>query len=728
MAAEAGLELPIGLTEQKFLQQLARIEARSIRAANRAEQAFKKSNESSARSFVALERSAGASFAKLQSLLRVGGGLLAGGVVANQIRQYSRLADAATQMRNSLRVIGLEGEDLSRVYEQLYRSAQKNSAPINSLVDLYSKLALTQKELGVSSQELIQFTDGIAVALRVGGTDAQAASGALLQLSQALGGGVVRAEEFNSILEGTPTIAQAVARGLKEANGSVAELRKLVVDGEVSSSAFFRAFEVGSEELRRQAETSQTTVGQSFVRIGNSLVTFIGEFDRASGVSDKFAQALGGIADGLDGIDAAAFVGKITTITSAIAGAEEATANWLRELANAQAFADLNAAMGLTEGGQLVNPDVSEAEGKIEVLEKEIAALQAQIENNTSLGFDNTEAIARLNEVRSALAALRAEAANMPRYVDGLTPTGKPVYNMTESGTGVTSYSAPPKPPSAVVPVSIADFPAGGTGGGGGSKGGRGRKSGGGKGKTERPFFEDVERNILNLQREAEMVGKSTKEVATAEARWAMLDEAKKRGLKVNEKLNSQIEAQAAKVGQLTAELERAEIAQQQFDEAVDGIADAFAGAIVAGESLREGLAQVFKQIASDILQSGIREALGSVFDAKGGGTSLLGNIFGGIFKGGPKLPSFDGGGFTGYGPRSGGIDGIGGIPAIVHPNETIVDHSKGQRMGSQSIALTIDLRGTTGDAALDQKIAQAGQKILQQVPSVMDNVNKRQR
>ena len=213
------------------------------------------------------------------------------------------------------------------------------------------------------------------------------------------------------------------------------------------------------------------------------------------------------------------------------------------------------------------------------------------------------------------------------------------------------------------------------------------------------------------------------------EARWAMLDEAKKRGVTVNETLNGQIDAQAAKVGQLTAELERAEIAQQQFDEAVEGIADAFAGAIVAGESLREGLAQVFKQIASDILSSGIREALGSVFNARGGGTSLLGNLFGGLFGGGAKAPSFDGGGYTGMGGRFGGIDGKGGFPAILHPNETIVDHSKGQRMGgASSVALTIDLRGTTGDAALDQKIAQAGQKILQQVPAVMDNVNKRQR
>uniref|UniRef100_UPI00130126E0 tape measure protein n=1 Tax=Paracoccus sp. TRP TaxID=412597 RepID=UPI00130126E0 len=312
--ADAGLELPIGLTEQKFLQQLARIEARSIKAAQRAEAAFKSSNKASERSFKDLERSAGRSLRGMQQLFRVGSGLLAGGVAAQQVRQYMRIADAATQMRNSLRVAGLEGEELSRVYDQLFRSAQRNATPVNSLVDLYSKLALTQKELGVTSEELIHFTDGIAVALRVGGTDAQAASGALLQLSQALGGGVVRAEEFNSILEGTPTIAQAVARGLKEAGGSVAELRKLVNDGKVSSTAWFRAFEAGSEELRRQAETSQVTVGQSFTRLGNSLLTVVGEFDKATDASGKFAQGISDLANGIESFDASGFISEIQRI------------------------------------------------------------------------------------------------------------------------------------------------------------------------------------------------------------------------------------------------------------------------------------------------------------------------------------------------------------------------------------------------------------------------------
>ncbi|MGR6730310.1 tape measure protein, partial [Aeromonas veronii] len=82
----------------------------------------------------------------------------------------------------------------------------------------------------VTQGQLINFTDKVALALRVAGTDSQTASGALLQLSQALGSGTVRAEEFNSVQEGALPILQAVAAGFKEAGGSVSKLRQLVLE------------------------------------------------------------------------------------------------------------------------------------------------------------------------------------------------------------------------------------------------------------------------------------------------------------------------------------------------------------------------------------------------------------------------------------------------------------------------------------------------------------------
>lgn len=59
------------------------------------------------------------------------------------------------------------------------------------------------------------------------------------------------------------------------------------------------------------------------------------------------------------------------------------------------------------------------------------------------------------------------------------------------------------------------------------------------------------------------------------------------------------------------------------------------------------------------------------------------------------KAQSFDGGGFTGGGSRSGGLDGKGGFPAILHPNETVIDHTKGQGTGGVVVNQTINV--TTG-------------------------------
>ncbi|MCT4332631.1 tape measure protein [Paracoccus sp. YLB-12] len=617
----------------------------------------------------------------MPGLLRVGGGLLAGSALSRGIGAYTRLADEATAMRNALSNAGLAGEELTRVYEQLFKSAQRNAAPITSLVDLYSKLALTQAELGVSGDDLIRFTDGIAVALKVAGTDATAASGALLQLSQALGGGVVRAEEFNSILEGTPTIAQAVARGLKEAGGSVAELRKLVVGGEVSSTAFFRAFEAGSAQLREQAANSQSTVGQAMTRIGNSLVTAAGDFDQASGASASLARMLGEVADAVDSFDASGLVAEVQRIADAFGDAEDAVSSWLRRMAEAETFANLNEALGIAEDGKLLNPDAREAEAKISGLEKEVGTLQAAIENNTELGFDNSEAIARLREVRAELAAVRAEAASLPRYVAGLRPDGAPVYDMTETGIGVTGYQAPPRPAD---PVSIADFPAGGSGGGsGGGRTGRRGGGGGGGGRSARP--DDYQREVERIRERtqaleietAQIIAAATgeRDLATAmdfaRAKAELLTAAQKAGKTITPRLEADIDRLADAYTMAGRSAEDAAEKMREAAEAGERGAGALGDVLMSATEGSDGLSRALADLGRSIIDNLVRNTLNGM--AGGGGTagtflSWLGNAVG-----------FSDGGFTGPGSKY--------QPAgIVHAGEYVMPQEVVKRVGADNL------------------------------------------
>lgn len=81
---------------------------------------------------------------------------------------------------------------------------------------------------------------------------------------------------------------------------------------------------------------------------------------------------------------------------------------------------------------------------------------------------------------------------------------------------------------------------------------------------------------------------------------------------------------------------------------------------------------------------------------------------------------SFEGGGFTGMGSRSGGIDGRGGFPAILHPNETVIDHTRGQGQGI-TIINNID---ASGNQDVDEKIAiavtQSSRQTVEQVHNMM--------
>ncbi len=221
-----------------------------------------------------------------------GKGIAAGFAAGISITAAEKLIDSATRIKNALKVAGLSGEELTRVYERLFESAQRNGAPIEALVTLYGRAAQQQKELGVSTEQLLQFTDNVSVALRVVGTDATQASGALLQLGQALGSGTVHAEEFNSILEGVPTIAQAAALGIKEANGSVAALKQLVVDGKLSSKAFFDGFSAGAETLAERARSSESTISSGFVRLQNVLVDVATRFDDSTHASRILANMI----------------------------------------------------------------------------------------------------------------------------------------------------------------------------------------------------------------------------------------------------------------------------------------------------------------------------------------------------------------------------------------------------------------------------------------------------
>jgi uncharacterized membrane protein len=96
-----------------------------------------------------------------------------------------------------------------------------------------------------------------------------------------------------------------------------------------------------------------------------------------------------------------------------------------------------------------------------------------------------------------------------------------------------------------------------------------------------------------------------------------------------------------------------------------------------------------------------------AMFGGSPGGNAPMGSVR-------PKARTFDGGGYTGGGSRSGGLDGKGGFMAMLHPKETVVDHTKGQSGGGVTIVQNINI--STGV----QQTVRA--EIRQMMPQIADS------
>ncbi|MDX0469445.1 tape measure protein [Sinorhizobium medicae] len=583
------------------------------------------------------------------SLVQAGAAVAGAFVFTDVIRGIGNLSEAATRIDNSLKVAGLSGAELERVYEGLSKAAIANGAPIETLASLYSKAAQAQKELGVTSGELLNFTNNVALALRVAGTDATAASGALLQLGQALGSGKVQAEEFNSILEGAPTIAQAAAAGLKEAAGSVSQLKQLVVDGAISSEAFFRAFEAGSVILEQKAANATFTIAQATNNLWTSLTNVVREFNQSTGASERFAHGINNAAGAIDNFDVSGLIKKIQD-------ADTAFRDFLANNEGLNAVLDtLNRISGVTDAaGNVINVDKEPAEDAVKALEREVELLQATIEKNTNLGFDNTEAVARLNEVLGKLAEVRAAAAAMPDFVEGYQLGENGIEAVPESGS--TSLGGPrtrggKRKKAAVNPVSLPDFKPPPSRGGG--EGGRSRGGGGGGSGSADEFQRETEQirertEAIQAETAAQaglnpLVNDFGYAVEFAAAKQDLLNAAKQAGMTITPELETSINSlaegyarAAAAAGQLEESQEGVRRAADDFKNSAKDITGGFISDLRSGKSAAEALANALDKVVDKLIDVALNSAFG-LGGGGGGGGGLLGGLFSifGFAKGG---------------------------------------------------------------------------------------------
>lgn len=226
-------------------------------------------------------------------LSRIGGAI----GVGLGVRELVEVADQYKNLQARLKLAVTSQEEFNRADAALFEIAQKNRAPLAETVTLYARLAPSVQALGRSQAAVLAATDAIGQAVSLSGASSEAAAGALLQLGQAFASGQLRGEEFNSVIEQTPRLAQAIADGMGVPLGS---LRALAQEGKITSAAVLDALLKERTRLAEEYASLPDTVSGALTRLKNAFQRAFGERDTSSGLTAGLAQALQLVAQHLE--------------------------------------------------------------------------------------------------------------------------------------------------------------------------------------------------------------------------------------------------------------------------------------------------------------------------------------------------------------------------------------------------------------------------------------------
>ncbi|SEB79688.1 tape measure protein [Rhodobacter sp. 24-YEA-8] len=323
MAAEDGLELPVGLTEKQFLQQVARLENRLAKMEGETITRFKKVNSGISKTFDDLENRVSKNFRGIAAapLAAITAALGAGQII--------KLTGQWTDLTSRVNLAAGSMEKGADVMQRVSEMARRTYSDLTLTAEGYMAFSTVLTDLGVATNKQLDFVESLNNALVVSGAKGETAARVMDALSKAMALGKLSGDNLNTVIASGGRVAQALAQSM---GVTTLELRKLGTDGKIGRAELLNITSQ-MEKLRTEAAEMPATIQDGFMLLNNALLEYIGRGDEAVGISAMIADALIIIADNFEevadtalkaaAVIAAAFMGR--SIAGMIVGLGSAT-------------------------------------------------------------------------------------------------------------------------------------------------------------------------------------------------------------------------------------------------------------------------------------------------------------------------------------------------------------------------------------------------------------------
>ena len=273
--------------------------------------------------------------AQMNKGLQFAGAVTGIGFVADKIKDVAvaatQTADELTSIRSRINLINDGTQTTAEIMNKVFDAAQRSRGSYTDMADSVAKLNMLAKDAFSSNDEAIAFVEQLNKQFKISGASVQEASAAMYQLTQAMAAGKLQGDEFHSIMENAPLLAQSIAN---EMGMTVGQLKEMSSQGLITSDIIKEALFNSAEETNAKfAEIPMTfaEVGQS---IQNELIQAFqpvleqisaipqsGEFQALSEGVGVAIRGMAVVAQGSIGLISAAFAGlriAVSTITQTV--------------------------------------------------------------------------------------------------------------------------------------------------------------------------------------------------------------------------------------------------------------------------------------------------------------------------------------------------------------------------------------------------------------------------
>ncbi|HFJ7199887.1 TPA: tape measure protein [Escherichia coli] len=240
-------------------------------------------------------------------------------LAAEAVRQFIDMAEQAKMLRVKIKMLTGDAESAGRVFDGLKEISRETGQSLKDTGELWQGLAISLKNTSATEGQLLNLVGTIQKMGALGGASAEQMSNSMRQFRQSIDGGVLRAEEFNSLLENTPTIVQTMARQM---GLSMGQFRAEMLDGKITAERMLNAIQAATQETNEKFAQLPRTSGMAFNELKVEVMGLVEQLDDLFGISDGVVSAIDLITGGVEGLGKGAKFAATCFNTLKTAGSE----------------------------------------------------------------------------------------------------------------------------------------------------------------------------------------------------------------------------------------------------------------------------------------------------------------------------------------------------------------------------------------------------------------------